>query len=469
MEWSGDVYKFHDVVEHISFPCFVRVERDYGSESRMQTFVSGDVLRIDKLTVRKCVCMQKVDIKTDALSDEFLVPLDFKTFVQHVVIDTNKKYSFLHEILNDYPRFVKVNGTFKSPIGKVFTKGSQFEVLRVFGINDEKRVLVNYEGEEMFLPAFTAGLFSSVEDEAVYLLKDFSIAPRFVRPLNLNFESITTLSGDKVLQICGVRDINLAQGSFIFWRGVAQGCYSIDDCEMGKFLLHIDSPIEVRVQQGKLPPGFEADDDEQISPRPRIRSEAVADGHRGITAGLRTHYQKITKPGQIDISTTEHGATIADIFSRPEDRGVRRCETDSNLKLGKTGNRDKQENQEQRKLFNSNMKKSSINTETPSHCYSDSDSSQPPYYMNTPIPPHRIQSAPTSPTAIFETYTVGQLCNVLQRCELLSLVTVCTEEKIDGYLFSRLQNEDFRKPPFNLNNLEIRKVLEMVSGWRPNI
>ncbi|KAL5010039.1 hypothetical protein ScPMuIL_012344 [Solemya velum] len=372
MEWSRDIYKFHDVLEHITLPCFVMVEGDYSSENRMQTFVSGDVLRIDKVTVKKCVSMLKVDLKTDALSDGFLVPLDFKTFVEHVVINTDKKYSFLHEILNDYPRFVKVNGTFKSPIGKVFTKGSQFEVLRVFGVNDEKRVLVNYDGKDMFLPAFTAGSFSPVEDEAVYFLKDFCNAPRFVRPLNLNFDAITTL----------------------FTRPLPEH-----------------------------------------------------DQTRGI-----------------DIGTTEHGTTIADI---PEDRGVRRCTTDPILKVGKTGNRDKEENQEQRKLFNSSIAESFTSTETQSRGYSDS--SQTPEYMNIPISVHCTQSAKTLTTNIFEKYSVGQLCNVLQRCELLYLATVCTEEKIDGYLFSRLQNEDFCKPPFNLNNLEIRKIREMVSGWRPNV
>lgn len=261
MEWSKDVYKLHDVIEYLNLPCLVRVEGNYDNESKMQRFSSGDVLRIDTNSFKKCVTMQKVHTVTNALSDDFFVPLEFKTFFQTIVPDENKRYSFLNQVLEQFPRIVMANVTFTSPISKVFTKGSQFEVLGVFGVDVGKRLLVQYNGEELFLPAFTAGSFSCVEDKNVFLLKDCrKISPCFVKPLNRNFDKITKLANDEILQICSIRDMKVVEGHFICWPGLSQGRYSINDCKMGKFILSADSHIEMYVQKGKLRPGFELDD-----------------------------------------------------------------------------------------------------------------------------------------------------------------------------------------------------------------
>ena len=115
IEWSAETYRLCEIEGKFDFPCVIRVNEGFYSESDSEGFSQGDILSIDsKMVLQKVAASFKsfTDVNASKQFDdesvvesknEILVPLNYKGKLK--VIRSSKNYENVNELATDFPRY----------------------------------------------------------------------------------------------------------------------------------------------------------------------------------------------------------------------------------------------------------------------------------------------------------------------------------------------------------------------------
>ncbi|KAK3090436.1 hypothetical protein FSP39_011850 [Pinctada imbricata] len=191
--WSDETYTIRQLAMKDSFPVVVRVTEGYlpmdGNEA--EAFSQGDLIKLDfkktyqKVAARFLDAQSHVDVEGYMHpGGDLMIPLGYKGKIK--MFHKKKSYRSVRELLNDFPRFARV----EKPI--VVRRGANREKIELrHGVIELDReipgegLVCRYENKDIVIRIDQEGKFSSVPDNSDYTLID--IIERFPLPQNVQF------------------------------------------------------------------------------------------------------------------------------------------------------------------------------------------------------------------------------------------------------------------------------------------
>ena len=109
-----------------------------------------------------------------------------------------------------------------------------------------------------------------------------------------------------------------------------------------------------------------------------------------------------------------------------------------------------------------------VDDDTPARGSADNSAQQQKTAVVQPFQQFQQQGS-KSPENRLKSMSVNELQACFDRCAIESLAQIVRINKLDGEMFSALSDDDLTKDPFYLNNLDIKKVRKIQTGWAPNL
>ncbi|KAJ8305688.1 hypothetical protein KUTeg_016233 [Tegillarca granosa] len=216
--WSPETLSLKDIVDRGELPTIVRVTDGIYTTNESETFSNGDLLKLDFVKTIGKVSARIVSSRFDDTGQfieedkygylkskgDILIPLGYSGKVQIARTEGFKRYQTVKQLLEDFPRFVRVD----KPITAftlnnqciTISSGSKLELKKQ---SQSNRLLCSYNGEDILLDCRSNGVFVALADETFYTLNEIVNTfplPQFVRFVDIEFKKVMTESLDEALE-----------------------------------------------------------------------------------------------------------------------------------------------------------------------------------------------------------------------------------------------------------------------------
>lgn len=216
--WSPETLTLKQIVDRGELPTVVRVSDGIYTTNDSETFSNGDLLKLDFVKTIAKVSARIVRSRCEDTGrfieedkygylkskGDILIPLGYNGKVQIARPEGYKRYQNVKQLLEDFPRFVRVDKpiTAFTPNNQCITvsSGSRLELKKDFQNN---KLLCSYDGEDILLDCRAKGAFVALADDTFYTLQDIVDSfplPQFIRFVDAEFKKVMTESLDEALE-----------------------------------------------------------------------------------------------------------------------------------------------------------------------------------------------------------------------------------------------------------------------------